>query len=107
MAEAMDADTIWMHSHVAASDGHPYVVLNWGKESCQMTTQEAIAHAMAIIECAHAAEADASVAAALGGVGNDQDGIIAHLFASMREARESNRFSSLKRSSRAERRRAQ
>lgn len=100
-----DSDTIWVHSHVAASDGHPYVVLNWGKESCQMTTSEAIAWAMGIIECAHAAEADASVAAALGGIGGDQDGVIAHLFAAMRGARDAGKFNSAKRSTRAERRR--
>lgn len=100
-----DSDTIWIHSHVAAADGQPYVVLNWGKESCQMTTSEAIAHAMAIIECAHAAEADAIVAAALGGIGGDQDGVIAHLFAAMRDARDAGRFNSAKRNTRAERRR--
>lgn len=102
-----DQDTIWIHSHVAAADGHPYVVLDWGKNSCQLTTAEAVAHAMAIIECAHAAEADASVAAALGGVGSDQDGVIAHLFAAMREARGAGKHASGKRSSRADRRRFQ
>lgn len=99
-----DADTIWMHSHVAARDGHPYVVLNWGDKSCQMTTAEAIAHAMAIVECAHAAEADASVAEALGGIGNDNDGVIAHLFQAMRLARESDHFSSAKAKTSAARR---
>lgn len=64
---AKDTDTIWMHSHVSGRDGRPYVVMNWGPLSTQWTVEETVAHAMDLIECAHAAEAGALVAKVLGG----------------------------------------
>lgn len=62
-----DADTIWVHSHVSASSGEGYVVLSWGTNQAQMTPDEAISHALGIIEAAHAAETDAALGKALGG----------------------------------------
>ncbi len=52
-------DTIHINSVVSARDYRPFVQLKWGKEGCQMTPDEARAHAYAILDAANAAETDA------------------------------------------------
>lgn len=96
-----DADTIWIHSHVAFEDGHPYVVLNWGDKNCQLTTEEAKTHALFILDCAAAAEFDAAFAKFMGGMTPEVGGALI----AMREARGADKFASLRRQTRAERRR--
>ena len=92
---AKDTDTIWMHSHVSGRDGRPYVVMNWGPLSTQWTVEEAVAHAMALIECAHAAETDSLVLKVLDG---DQQAAAAFL-SRMREIRGSGSVNSQRRRS--------
>ncbi len=55
----MENDTINISSIVSAKTQLPYVQLKWGKEGCQMSPEEARAHAYAILDAANAAETDA------------------------------------------------
>jgi len=52
-------DTIGITSGVTGS-GKPFVALEWGEKRAQLTPNEARAHALAILECAEAAEADSA-----------------------------------------------
>ena len=55
----MDNDTIQVGSVVSSRDFRPFVQLKWGSEGCQMTPDEARAHAYIILDAANAAETDA------------------------------------------------
>lgn len=61
----MSTDEIHVESGVSLFDGKPFVVLRWGKESGQLSPEEARTHAMWILACANAAESDAVVVAML------------------------------------------
>jgi hypothetical protein len=43
---------------VAARDGQPYVQYTWGEFSAQMTPEEAVRHALLLVEAAQAALCD-------------------------------------------------
>jgi hypothetical protein len=56
-----DASGIDVESGVGSASGFGFVSLRWGAESGQLTTREARAHALSILEAADAAEHDAVV----------------------------------------------
>ncbi|MCC6959428.1 MAG: hypothetical protein IT301_06235 [Dehalococcoidia bacterium] len=92
-AASRDTDTIWVHSHVSAKLGEPYVVLSWGANAAQMTPAEALTHAAGIVEAAHAAIYDAYLAKAMGGI----DAQVGAILLLLRNAREGgDRFNSFK-----------
>lgn len=93
MGSAADTNTIWVHSHVSAKNGSGYVVLSWGKNQAQMTPAEALTHAYGIIEAAHAAQYDAHLAGALGGM-DEQTGQILLMLRAARDG--GDRFNSFK-----------
>ncbi len=57
----MSSDMINMESGVSAFTGKGFVTLRWGKESGQLTPEEAEQHGLAIIATAMAARHDAAV----------------------------------------------
>jgi len=59
------SDSIGINSVVSNRDYRPFVQLSWGSEGCQMTPDEARAHAYAILDAANAAETDAIMVAFL------------------------------------------
>jgi hypothetical protein len=60
-APAPDASGIDVSSGVSSTSGFGFVTLRWGAESGQLTTAEARAHALSLLEAADAAEFDAAV----------------------------------------------
>jgi hypothetical protein len=58
-------DVISVNSCVSSRDGRPFVQMRWGAEGCQMTPDEARAHAYGILDAANAAETDAIMLAFL------------------------------------------
>lgn len=55
------SDQIEFHSGVSAFDGTPFVMVQWGKQTGQLTPDEADAHAVAVIQAAQAARHDAAI----------------------------------------------
>ena len=55
------SDMILMRSAVSSNSHKPFVALSWGQQSGQFTPNDAIAHAISLIECAMAAHYDALV----------------------------------------------
>lgn len=55
-----DDGMINVESFVSHLDGAPFVKLQWGNESGQLTVEEARQHALNILQCAEAAEFDAA-----------------------------------------------
>jgi len=53
------ARIIHIESIFGAHTGEPLVGLQWGDQTCQLTPDEARAHALRILECAEAADQDA------------------------------------------------
>ena len=69
------------------------MVISWGKNQAQMTTEEAQTHALGIISAAEAARSDALIAQVLGGMGPE----VALLLQGMRQVREKgDKFNSYK-----------
>jgi len=58
-AQEIDSSSIWLESIVSHRTGEPIIVIRWGLQIAQLPVSEARSHAMAILECADAAESDA------------------------------------------------
>lgn len=71
------SDDINMESGVSVFDGHPYVTLAWGSERGQLSPTEIRHHALALLECADAAETDALLLRAFTDKGDTKIGQIA------------------------------
>lgn len=65
MAEPDPVEALEFHSGVSAFDGSPFVMVQWGKQTGQLTPDEADAHAVAVIQAAQAARHDAAIMAEL------------------------------------------
>jgi hypothetical protein len=61
MTTTSDASDIAIESGVGAMSGLGYVRLHWGTMDGQLTTREARAHALSILDAAAAADHDAAV----------------------------------------------
>lgn len=79
------SDTLWMESGVN-DQGKPFVHMHWGAESGQLSTGEAMQHALHMIETSVAAEHDGVTFKVLTEMGFESDKAAAFLVA-MREAR--------------------
>lgn len=60
-SEVSTSEVIHVESGVSLFNGNPFVVMRWGKESGQLSPEEARTHALWILACANAAESDAVV----------------------------------------------
>jgi len=70
----MSAPDLEFHSGVSAFTGEPFVMVQWGHQTGQLTPAEAEAHAIAVIQAAQAARHDAAIMAELmsnGGFGRE------------------------------------
>lgn len=65
LARQMRSDDLAMESGVSSRTGEPFVHMRWGDEAGQLSTDEARAHAVKIIDAAAAAEFDAALVKAL------------------------------------------
>lgn len=89
----MSNDTIWIDSVVSARDYRPFVQLKWGVEGCQMTPDEARAHAYAILNAANAAETDAMMVGFLRDKVGLKEGVdIAVILKDFRELRDKTKY---------------
>jgi hypothetical protein len=61
MTEPLDAGMIEMTSGVSAFTGNPFVVVQWGAKTGQLTPAETREMALHFLSCADAAESDAAV----------------------------------------------
>ena len=89
-----EADTIGISSVVSSRDYRPFVQLKWGSEGCQMTPEEARAHAYAILDAANAAETDAIMVGFLREKVGLKEGMdIGRILMDFRELREKAKYS--------------
>jgi hypothetical protein len=63
--DSPDPGTIHIASGVGASTGKPFVHLSWGEQSGELSPDEARMHGLYVLQCAEAAEHDATVFAEL------------------------------------------
>ena len=85
--------TIDISSVISSRDFRPFVQLKWGKEGCQMTPDEARAHAYSILDAANAAETDAILVGFLREkVGLKEGTDIAAILNDFREIREKGKY---------------
>ena len=81
------AGVIEIASGVSAFTGEGFVTLRWGTDAAQFTPDAARRHALAILECAEAAESDAAVFAFLRAKLKLEPDVAVHMIAALREHR--------------------
>ncbi len=84
------SNVIHIESIVSGADGRPYVTLEWGTQSGQLTPNEARMHAMSLMEATDAAESDALIVKFLREKVGASDSAVVGVLSEFREYRTQN-----------------